>query len=104
MNPVVLGGGMLYYGHGYYAASAGYDTETRERAVREMYAARSPEQLDALVKEHGIDYIIVDIEAREEYTVREYIIAATYEAVYTQGEDEWKFTVYDTRKPIVIPE
>lgn len=104
LNPVVLGGGMLYYGHGYYAASAGYDTETRERAVREMYAARSPEQLDALVKEHGIDYIIVDIEAREEYTVREYIIAATYEAVYTQGEDEWKFTVYDTRKPIVIPE
>lgn len=104
LNPVVLGGGMLYYGHSYYAASAGYDTDIRDKAVKEMYAARSPEALDALVKEHGIDYIIVDIEAREEYTVREYIIAATYEAVYTQGEDEWKFTIYDTRKPIVIPE
>ena len=104
LNPVVLGGGMLYYGHSYYAASAGYDTDIRDKAVKEMYAAGSPEALDALVKEHGIDYIIVDIEAREEYTVREYIIAATYEAVYTQGEDEWKFTIYDTRKPIVIPE
>lgn len=104
LNPVVLGGGMLYYGHGYYAESAGYDTEKRLKTTKEMYAAKSPKELDALVKEHGIDYIIVDIEAREEYTVREYIIAATYEAVYTQGEDEWKFTIYDTRKPIVIPE
>lgn len=104
LNPVVLGGGMLYLGHEYYAASAGYDTDTRRETVKEMYGARSPQQLDALVKEHGIDYIIVDEEARNEYTVREYIIAATYEAVYTQGEDDEKFTVYDTRKPIVIPE
>ena len=101
LNPVVLGGGMLYLGHEYYAGSAGYDTDTRKENVREMYASRSPEQLDELVKEHGIDYIIVDEEARYEYTVREYIIAATYEAVYTQGEDEGKFTIYDTSKSLI---
>ncbi len=100
LNPVVLGGGMLFYGHSYYAESAGYDTTTRGQAVRQMFGARSSQELDELVKEYGIDYIIVDIEAREEYTVRENVIAMTYEAVYTQGEDEWKFTVYDTAKPV----
>ena len=102
LNPVVLGGGMLYYGHGYYAGSAGYDTAVRERAVREMYGARSREELDSLIKENEIDYIIVDIEAREEYNVREHIIAATYEAVYTQGEDDWKLTIYDTSKSLLV--
>ena len=100
LNEVVLGGAMLYYGHAYYAMSAGYDTDTREEIVREMYESPSSAQLDALVKEEGIDYIIVDRDARESYyfNVKEYVIAATYEAVFSYGEDENRFTVYDTSK------
>lgn len=98
LHPVVMGGGMLYYGHSYYAQSAGYDTESRERTVYQMYQAGSPERLDALVKEYGIDFIIVDDRARTELYAREAVIAATYEAVYTEGEGDARFTVYDTSK------
>ncbi|MDD5900335.1 MAG: hypothetical protein PUC73_05490 [Lachnospiraceae bacterium] len=103
LNEVVLGGAMLYYGHAYYAMSAGYDTYTREEIVEQMYEARTPAALDALIQEHGIDYIIVDRDARESvyFNVREYVIAATYEAVYTYGEEEDRFTVYDTGKKLV---
>jgi len=103
LNEVVLGGAMLYYGHAYYAMSAGYDTYTREDIVREMFEAYSPAVLDSLVKEHGIDYIIVDRDARESvyFNVREYVIAATYEAVFTNGEEEDRFTVYDTSKLLI---
>ena len=104
LTPVVLGGGMLYYGHDYYAQSAGYDTDARKETVKQMFGATSPDSLDELVKENGIDYIIVDIEAREEYRVREYVIAATYEAVYTQGEGDWALTIYDTSKPLGLIE
>lgn len=100
LNEVVLGGAMLYYGHAYYAMSAGYDTPAREELVREMYESQSSAQLDALVKEEGIDYIIVDRDARESYyfNVKEYVIAATYEAVFSYGEGDDRFTVYDTNK------
>lgn len=100
LHSTVMGGAMLYYGHAYYAQSAGYDTDARERTVYQMYRAGSPEYLDSLVKECGIDFIIVDDEARDTLGAREDVIAATYEAVFTRGEDENRFTVYDTSKLI----
>lgn len=102
LNEVVLGGAMLYYGHAYYAMSAGYDTDTREEYVEQLYEAATPTILDSLVKEHGITHIIVDKDVRDSYyfTAREYVIAATYEAVFSYGEDEYRFTVYDTSKRI----
>ena len=92
LHPVVMGGGMLFYGHSYYAQSAGYDVYTREEAVYRMYRAGSPEQLKGLVKENGIDYIVVDNQAREELSAREDVIAATYEAVFQSGD----FVIYAT--------
>lgn len=93
---------MLYYGWPYYAWSAGYDTQYRERMVASMFSASSPERLSKLISENNIRYIIVDRDARENdsYLVREDVISATYEAVYTEGENEWKFTIYDTTKRV----
>lgn len=98
VNRVTLGGAMLYNGWQYFAWSAGYDTAYRDEKVAAMYQASSSEELKALVEECGITHIIVDIDARsqESYSVREDVIAATYEAVYTEGQDDGKFTIYDT--------
>lgn len=98
LNNVVLGGAMLYYGWPYYAWSAGYDTDFREEQVKLMYEACSSEELERLVKENDISYIIVDQAARENenYVVREDVISATYPCVYTQGEDYRKFSIYAT--------
>lgn len=102
LHRVVLGGGMLYYGWPYYAWSAGYDTSHREQQVARMFQARSVEALDTLIKENEIRYIIVDNDARTntEYYVREDVISAAYEAVYTEGEGDWKLTIYDTTKAL----
>jgi len=100
LNRVVMGGAMLYYGWPYYAWSAGYDTNTRDREVKKMYQASSPEELDALITEHNIRYIIVDHDCRtsSEYFVREDVIEMTYETVFEHDTNEWMVRIFDTTK------
>ena len=102
INQVVLAGAMLYEGWPYYPWSAGYDTFARTEKVKQMYEAESPEELNALVKENRIRFIIVDHDNREsmDYSLREENIRAAYERVYTQGEGEWELSIYDTNEPI----
>ncbi len=99
LSNVVLGGGMLYYGWPYYAWSAGYDTLEREEQVHMMYEAPDPDTLRQLVEKNNIRYIVVEFANRtnENYFVREDVIQTTFECVYTQGEGEWKFSIYDTK-------
>ena len=89
---------MLYYGWPYYAWSAGYDTYSRDRNVKKMYEASSVEELDDMIKEYGIRYIIVDHDCRtsSEYDVREDVIEAAYEAVFEYDTDEWMVRIFDT--------
>ena len=93
---------MLYYGWPYYAWSAGYDTYAREEEVHAMYEAGTSDKLSALVQKNNIRFIVVDFPARsnEWYYVNEHNIARTYECVYSQGEGDWSFKIYDTHKPI----
>lgn len=102
LNNVVLGGAMLYDGWQYFAWSAGYDTAYRDGQVRAMYEAGTPQELAGLVAENNIRYIIVDHDNRmsADYEVREDVIAAAYEPVYTQDEGEWRLTIYDAQKPL----
>jgi len=102
LNQVVLGGAMLYEGWPYFPWSAGYDIAKRESLVIAMYEAETAEELDRLVKENNIRFIIVDYDNRssEYYTVNEENISRTYECVYTEGEGEYKLSIYDTQKPI----
>lgn len=100
LNKVVMGGAMLYYGWPYYAWSAGYDTYSRDSQVKKMYQASSVEELDALIEKNNIRYIIVDYDCRtsSEYTVREDVIEAAYETVFTYGSGEWMVRIFDTAK------
>lgn len=102
INQVVLGGAMLFEGWSYYPWSAGYDTDKRTLQVWRMYEADTPEELDGLIKENSIRYIIVDRDNREakEYTVNEDNIMATYECVYQDGSGEDMISIYDTHRPI----
>lgn len=100
LNNVVMGGAMLYYGWPYYAWSAGYDTYSRDYEVKKMYQASSVDELDELIKEHNIRYIIVDHDCRtsSEYAVREDIIEAAYETVFEYDTDVWMVRIFDTTK------
>ncbi len=100
LNNVVMGGAMLYYGWPYYAWSAGYNTDERNRNVRQMYEADSVEELNNLIETYGIRYIIVDYDCRTslEYTVREDIIESAYETVFEYDTGEWMVRIFDTQK------
>lgn len=102
VNQLVLGGAMLYEGWPYYPWSAGYDTYARADSVKQMYEAASFGELDALVKENNIRFIVVDVNNRqsEDYSVNEDNIEASYECVYTEGGGDYKLSIYDTQKPL----
>ena len=104
LNNVVLGGAMLYNGWQYFAWSAGYDTVYRDEQVKRMYEAEDIPTLDSLVKENNIRYIIVDFDNRvnEAYDVREDVIAAAYERVFENGEEDdfYSTHIYDVTKPL----
>ena len=57
-----------------------------------------------MIEENEIDYIIVDIDAREslDYELNEAVFEAAYEKVYEEGDGKWKLTIYDTSKPLPI--
>ncbi len=96
LNNFVMGGAMLYYGWPYYAWSAGYDTPSRDEQVRLMYEADTPEELDAMIREHNIRFVVVDNDVRmsQEYSVNEENIKNTYECVFTYEMT----SIYDTTK------
>ena len=104
LSRAVLGGAMLFEGHGYYPMTAGYDTNKRYALTKEMYESSSVRELQGLIEENEIDYIIVDIDAREsaDYALNEAVFEAAYEKVYVEGEGKWKLTIYDTSKPLRI--
>lgn len=102
INQVVFGGAMLYQGHQYYAWSAGYNTDYRDIMVRRMYEAESPTELDNLIKENNISFIIIDYGNRTsmEYDLNEDNIRSTYECVYETGYEDWDIAVFDTSKKL----
>lgn len=102
LNQVVLGGAMLYEGWPYFPWSAGYDTDMRRKQVIAMYEAQTTDELDKLVKANNIRYIIVDWDNRNSdyYTVNEENISRSYKCVYTEGEGDYKLSIYDTQKPV----
>lgn len=103
IHKVTMGGAMLYQGWPTFAWSAGYDTGYRTEQINAMYSANTSEELINLIEENSIRYIVVDDNCRNstEYVLREDIIAATYKAVYSEGEAELKLTIYDTLEPLV---
>ncbi len=66
IDPVLLAGRPIYYGHPYYAWSAGYDTYKREEIVKQIYACKNKEALSKLLKENNISYILVDDGMRDQ--------------------------------------
>ncbi|HWT26652.1 MAG TPA: hypothetical protein VN131_01815, partial [Mobilitalea sp.] len=99
INQVVFGGAMLYEGWQYFAWSAGYDTDYRDAMVKRMYEASTPDELDALVKQNKIRFIVVDQDNRnsKDYALNEDNIRSTYQSVYEVGEGDYKTTIYDTK-------
>lgn len=98
INQLVFGGAMLFQGHQYYAWSAGYDTLYRDTVVRRIYEAETSLELETLVKENNIRFIVIDYSNRTsgQYNLNEDNIRNTYDCVYEAGSGDWKISIFDT--------
>lgn len=95
INEVTMSGEMLYCGWPYYAWSAGYDTYTRAQKAKLIYTTDSKEQLQKLVEEEKITYILFEEGMEfEQASCREDIIKDTYPLVYKS--EDGRIRIYET--------
>ncbi|MDD2457965.1 MAG: hypothetical protein PHQ83_05630 [Eubacteriales bacterium] len=94
-------GRQAYYGHAYYAWSAGHDTAFRDALVKTLLASTEedwPEVIELLEKQK-IDYLLVDDELRNhpDFRVNESFFTAHFERAAEFPEQE-NTVIYDLRK------
>lgn len=79
-NQFFLTGRRAWYGHPYYAWSAGHDTETRFRQLLTLTQRGTAKEIQDYVEENAIDAILIDDEARAhpELPLDEKLIASIY--------------------------
>ena len=81
-HALLMTGRQIYFGHAYYAWSAGHDTFERERQVRWFLAAADEDlaAIDSFVRSEGVDYLMIDDELRRhpEFSVNEAFFRENY--------------------------
>lgn len=83
INQVLLAGRRIFNGYGYFAGSAGYDVDARNRLMKEIYGGSDPNAVRKLAKENNIKYIVVDNSNRGEnwYKLNEEFIRSNFTLV-----------------------
>jgi hypothetical protein len=97
LKPLLLSGRKVFYGCGYCAADAGYDTMPRAAIPGRIFNSSNADSLKALVRRNRIDYIVVDAFMRDWYQLNEKLIAETFRRVFEDAEDG--NVVYRTSNP-----
>ncbi len=101
MHSYFLTGRQSYYGHSYYAHSAGYDTDTRYgEIVRFLAAADTPEELKRYARDNKLSYLMIDDSLRysEEYYVNEIRLEQIFPRIGS-FPDQGNLNIYDLRLP-----
>ena len=98
VHGILIAGRKVYLGWTYYAWSAGYDTTTREKWYRDVFALRSPRELALRLRAAGIDYVAFDDGLRDRGfapMLNEELYRANFEAVFTDPDDHYgHLTIY----------
>jgi hypothetical protein len=94
-------GRQAYYGHAYYAWSAGHDTAFRDALVKTLLASTEDDwpEIITILKDQKIDYLLVDDELRNhpDFRVNESFFAAHFERV-AEFPEQANTVIYDLRK------
>jgi hypothetical protein len=84
-NALFFTGRQIYFGHAYYAWSAGHDTRTREQKERQFLAAadEDPVAADQFITTENLDYLIIDDDLRHhpDFSVNEMFFRKRYRQV-----------------------
>jgi hypothetical protein len=89
LNPPLIAGRPIYYGWPYYAWSAGYKSDHREKQFMEICESNDAESLIKLLKENKISYIYVDkdISENKDYKLNTAIFLNTLKVVYPENSN-----------------
>ncbi len=91
-HSILLSGRRLFYGHPYYAQSAGYSLDDRERDYRRMFEERNPQELLRLLHENNISYVAIDNGIRKGdflKNVNEAVFKGVFEQVFNDPENRY---------------
>jgi hypothetical protein len=97
-HPILLAGRKLYYGWPYFAWSAGYDTDSRDRIVKQIYGGTDPNEVRRLAVENGIDYIVIENGNRDVskgYKLNEELIRNNFKLAYKNEQNQ--IEIYRTK-------
>ncbi len=96
IHPILLAGRKIFYGWPYFPWSAGYNTYAREEVVKQIYGCWDETVLKNLVRNHRIDYIVIEPENRQAdfYLLNEALIRNTFRLVYQNMERD--ISIYAT--------
>lgn len=88
IHPILLAGRKIFYGHPYFAWSAGYDTYGRDPVGREIYAGTNIMRVKELLKNNHISYIVIEDGNRnsQDYRLSEELIKTNFKLVYENME------------------
>ena len=100
-NSFFLSGRKIFYGHAYYAWSAGHETAQRDQQVRTFLqaSAQSPDQAKQFAIANSIDYLLIDDDLRssQDFKVNEPFFAENFEKI-AAFPDQGNTVIYDLRK------
>lgn len=90
---ILLAGRRLYFGHPYYAWSAGYPTFDRDVTYRHMFEETNPQELLRLLKANNISYVAIDNQLRNgdvTKNLNEAVYAAYFPKVFDDTENKYE--------------
>ncbi len=89
---ILLAGRRVFYGHPYYAWSAGYPTAERDVVYKKMFETQNPQEVWQLLRENRISYIAVDNQLRTGDFVKkinEAVFQKHFETVFQDTENKY---------------
>jgi DNA-binding beta-propeller fold protein YncE len=89
---ILLAGRRVFYGHSYYAWSAGYPTAERDVIYKKMFEERNPQELLRLLQANKISYVAIDDGIRKGDFIKnlnEAVFKSNFEQVYQDTENRY---------------
>jgi DNA-binding beta-propeller fold protein YncE len=91
-HTILLVGRRIFYGHPYYAQSAGYSLDERELTYKRMFEEQNPQELLRMLQENNISYVAIDNGLRKSdfiINVNEAVFKSNFEQVFQDTENRY---------------
>jgi DNA-binding beta-propeller fold protein YncE len=89
---ILLAGRRVFYGHPYYAWSAGYPTAERDVIYKQIFEERNPQKLLRLLKANKISYVAIEDGIRKGNFIKnpnEAVFKSNFEQVFQDIENQY---------------